>query len=237
MLFKFRGQIPLVFFLLAIPGIYASHFQTIERLNWLEWTLFSFGVFVSLFGLIFRFIAVGTSSKHTSGRNTWGQEAKVLNTTGLYSIVRHPLYFANFLIWIGIVVFVGNPWFLVVFGLLFWLYYERIMYTEEQFLEREFGEEYVEWSNKVPAFIPKFSNYRGAENTFSLRTILRREYPGISAMIISFVFVDFVREWFAACEPNWKWIHAVWILIALFYSLVMRTLKHHTSVLNEEDRS
>ena len=41
----------------------------------------------------------------TSGRNTRGQIALELNTTGLYSIVRHPLYVGNFLMWLGLAMF------------------------------------------------------------------------------------------------------------------------------------
>ena len=35
-------------------------------------------------------------TKNTSGRNTHDQVADSLNTSGIYSIVRHPLYVGNF---------------------------------------------------------------------------------------------------------------------------------------------
>ena len=73
--------------------------------------------------------------------------------------------------------------------------------------------------------------------SFSMKTVFRREYPGVSATIIGFVYVDFVRDWIVAGEPQWKWLHGVVILIALLISFVLRTLKHHTEVLREDDRS
>ncbi|MGB8874133.1 MAG: hypothetical protein WCC75_12145, partial [Desulfobaccales bacterium] len=44
----------------------------------------------------------GLPPRGTSGRNTQGQVAETLNTTGIYSLVRNPLYLGNFLIWLGL---------------------------------------------------------------------------------------------------------------------------------------
>ncbi len=236
-LFKFRGQIPVVLFLCAIPAIYLSKLECIETYSWIEDVLLVIGILLSFLGQIIRSIAIGKSSKQTSGRNILEQEAKTLNTTGIYSIVRHPLYLGNFFLWMGIVLYAGNFWFVIIVGLLFWLYYERIMFAEEAFLEREFEDEYLNWADKTSAFIPSWKNHSKTEVKFSVKTILRREYPGVSATIIGFVYVDFVRNWIVAGEPIWLWLHGGIILFALLLSLVLRTLKHHTSVLKEEDRS
>jgi protein-S-isoprenylcysteine O-methyltransferase Ste14 len=236
-LFKHRGQFPLVLFAMAVPVIFLTDYAFFFSSRWSYWTLLASSVFLSMVGQAIRSIAIGKSAKQTSGRNTWGHEAKALNVTGIYSTVRHPLYLGNFFIWIGVVCFVGNPWFIAIAALLFWLYYERIMYSEEVFLEGEFGQEYLDWSMKTPAFVPSMKNYVKNESRFSFKTLLRREYPGISATMIGFLFVDFVRNWVLMGEPMWLWSHAVILFIALLISLVLRTLKHHTNVLREEDRS
>ena len=57
-------------------------------------------------GFLFRAWAIGTTPAGTSGRNTKEQVAEVLNSTGIYSIVRHPLYVGNYFMWIGIVAYV-----------------------------------------------------------------------------------------------------------------------------------
>lgn len=236
-LFKHRGQFPLILFAISVPVIYHSHNARIIRDEFTFWFILILSISLSVLGQIVRSIAIAKSAKQTSGRNTWGHEAKALNKTGIYSTVRHPLYLGNFFIWIGIVCFVGNPWFLMIATLLFWLYYERIMFSEEVFLEKEFGDEYVEWSLKTPAFIPSWKHYRKSEVSFSWKTLMRREYPGISAAIIGFVFVDFVRNWVYFGTPRWLVMHGISIFVALLISLVLRTLKHHTKVLDEEDRS
>ena len=83
-----------------------------------------------------------------------------------------------------------NAWFVIVVSLMYWLYYERIMFAEERFLERKFGQDYLDWSLKAPAFIPAFGKYKKSETAFSLKTVLRREYSGVLATVIGFVFVD-----------------------------------------------
>ncbi|MEY4604498.1 MAG: hypothetical protein RIT43_1790 [Bacteroidota bacterium] len=236
-LFKFRGQIPLILFVLSVPVIYFTDYQFFNSNPKLEFILLITCSLVSFSGQIIRAIAIGTSNKHTSGRNTKEQVAEALNTRGIYSSVRHPLYLGNFFMWIGIVMYTFNIWFVLVVSLLFWVYYERIMFAEERFLENKFGEEYVNWSLRVPPFWPSFKNYVPGNIPFSMKTILRREYSGVTATIIGFVFVAFLRDWFSTGELHFKWIYGVVTGVALLITLVFRTLKHHTKVLFEEDRS
>src|SRR5210317_65497 len=102
--------------------------------------------------------------------------------------------------WIGIVVFTFNIYFVIIVSLAFWLYYERIMFAEERFLERKFGEEYNEWSKIVPAFVPSFSKYIKGDIPFSLISVLRREYSGVLATVFSFAFIDHLRHFFQTGE-------------------------------------
>lgn len=236
-LFKFRGQIPVVLFLMAIPAVYFTDYEFLEFDPALKVTLTIAAALISFLGQYIRAVAIGTSNKHTSGRNTKEQVADALNTKGIYSTVRHPLYLGNYFMWIGIVLFTFNIWFFLVTSLLFWIYYERIMFAEERFLERKFGQDYLNWSLKVPAFIPSYKNYIKTEIPFSMKTILRREYSGITATIIGFVFVDFLRNWFSTGKIEFTIGQISWFVGALLFSLILRTLKHKTKILFEEDRS
>jgi protein-S-isoprenylcysteine O-methyltransferase Ste14 len=236
-LFKFRGQIPVILFILSIPVIYVTDYKFIKGKSSLELILLITCSLVSVSGQVIRAIAIGTSNKHTSGRNTKEQVAEALNTSGIYSTVRHPLYLGNYLMWMGIVMFTFNVWFIVIVSLLFWIYYERIMFAEERFLERKFGADYIEWSLRVPAFLPSFKNYVPGSIPFSLKTILRREYSGVTATIIGFVFVAFFREWFSSGKLYVNSIYLICVGIALFITFFFRTLKHNSSILHEPDRS
>ena len=111
------------------------------------------------------------------------------------------------------------------------------MFAEERFLESQFGDEYIQWSLKVPAFIPKFSQFQKGDIPFSLRTVLRREYAGVFSMVLCYTIVDYVRWFlighfcgvFVGC-----WCRPSLIVLAFFLvlMLVLRTLKHHSSVLD-----
>ncbi|MBC9811740.1 DUF1295 domain-containing protein [Crocinitomicaceae bacterium CZZ-1] len=237
-LFKYRGQIPVVLFLMAIPVVYFTDYKCVDENPMLDWGLLITCALISFSGQVIRSIAIGTANKHTSGRNTKeGQVAEALNTKGIYSTVRHPLYLGNYLMWIGIVAYTYNIYFVIIVSLLFWIYYERIMFAEERFLERKFGDDYVNWSLKVPAFIPSFKNKVKSEIPFSFKTTLRREYSGITATILGFVFVDFLRVWFTSGEPQWRKEHLIVLIVAFGITLLLRSLKHYTKVLHEADRS
>ncbi len=238
-LFKYRGQIPLILFLIGLPFIYFNDEINIYVLSRekLYWTLTAICILFSFYGQYIRAVAIGTSAKHTSGRNTKEQVADSLNTTGIYSTVRHPLYLGNYFMWLGIFCYTFNPYFIVIASLLFWIYYERIMFAEERFLEGKFGNDYLEWSKKVPAFIPSSKNKIKNQIPFSMKTILRREYSGVTAVIISFVFIDIIRDFSLMGEFKVNYWYLGVIGGGLMISLVLRTLKHHTSLLNEEDRS
>jgi len=233
-LFKYRGQFPVILFLLASVFIDFTDYASISEANERYYIIIS--VLLSFLGFVIRFYTIGTTPKGTSGRNTRKQIAEVLNSTGIYATVRHPLYLGNYLIWIGISTYVFNPLFIVIISLIFWLYYERIMFAEEQFLEKKFGREFLDWSNKIPAFIPGFSNYKTSFFSFSIKTVLRREYSGVLACVISFCFVDIIRNY--KMEEALFSINMIYVLtLALMVSLVLRILKRNTKILNEKDRS
>jgi protein-S-isoprenylcysteine O-methyltransferase Ste14 len=236
-LFKYRGQIPVILFILAVPVVFFTDYGWMELNETYYWILLAVAGVLSLLGQVIRAIAIGTASKNTSGRNTKEQVAEALNTKGIYSTMRHPLYVGNYFMWIGIVVFTANIWFIVIVSLAFWLYYERIMFAEERFLERKFGQDYLDWSLKVPAFWPSFKNHVKSPISFSMKTILRREYSGVTATIIGFLFVDILRNFVMEEAFIFHTYYIIVLGVALFISLFLRTLKHHTKVLFEEDRS
>lgn len=235
-LFKHRGQIPVILFIMAVPVIF---FTDISKLNdWQIYFLNISAIALSVFGFIFRAYAIGSTPKGTSGRNTQNQVAESLNTTGIYSIVRHPLYVGNYFMWIGIVLFTYNVYYVTIVSLMFWLYYERIMYAEERFLERKFGETYLKWTENIPAFIPSFKFAKKSEVPFSLKTVLRREYAGVLATVFGFAFVDYLRFYLIE-ELNGSLLRPSLHILVLtgVATVILRTLKHNTTLLNQTDRS
>ncbi len=101
------------------------------------------GFVIAALGQLWRIYAAGVIYKN-----------KRLATTGAYSLVRHPLYFGNFLILVGFMLACGN-WMVaaaVLFFLLF--YYPAAVRYEDHKLQNLFGEEWQAWGTKTPAMFP-----------------------------------------------------------------------------------
>jgi protein-S-isoprenylcysteine O-methyltransferase Ste14 len=235
-LFKNRSYIPVALFILAVPVIFTTE-PTFPDQALKTATIFT-AIFLSLLGFIIRAITIGTTPAGTSGRNTKeGQVAEELNTGGIYSVLRHPLYVGNYLMWAGIVVFTFNVWFVITVSLAFWLYYERIMFAEERFLEKKFGQKYLDWSLTAPAFLPSFKNYRKNKLAFSFKSVLRREYSGVLATVFGFAFVDNLRAFHEYHQFYPDRVSNIALAVTLIMVLVLRTFKHKTSILDEKGRS
>jgi protein-S-isoprenylcysteine O-methyltransferase Ste14 len=233
-LFRWRSYLPLVLLVLVLVVMEDFTYLGNSVTQDIMWEVFC--VLVSSVGLVIRAFTIGYAPRGTSGRNTAGQMAEVLNSTGIYSIVRHPLYLGNFVMWLGMSLFPHLWWFTVIYILAFWLYYERIMFAEEQFLRDKFGDQFLAWADKTPAFIPNLKLWRAADLHFSFRNVLRREYNGSFAMIVTFFVLevrgDLAVEGRLQVETGW----AVLVGISFLVWIVLRTLKRRTSILNVEGR-
>jgi len=234
-LFRYRGQIPMVLFIIAVPAIYFTEYDLIPA-KWLM-VIRIIAIALSVLGFFIRAYTIGTTPVGTSGRNRDKQVAESLNSSGIYSVVRHPLYLGNYFMWIGIVAYTMNIYFFIIVTLAFWLYYERIMYAEERFLERKFGQQFLDWTMRIPAFMPSFKKYVKSPVPFSLVSVLRREYSGFLATVIGFLFVDVIRDYFSMQAFTLNYTYLYVLGAALLITLTLRTLKHHTRALHEADRS
>ena len=193
-----------------------------------------FCITISFSGLILRCITISWVPDGTSGRNTQAQRADVLNTQGIYSVVRHPLYLGNFLIAMGFALFVEVGWFALLTFLLFWLYYERIMFAEEEFLRRKFGNAFTDWAEKTPAFWPDFRRWKRPDLKFSWKMVLRREYAGFFGIIVVFIVLNFLAEWLAEGELQFRLFSGVAFLTGFAVYLLLRTLRRKTKLLNPD---
>lgn len=246
-LFKYRGQIPALIFLLAIPIVWFSNQDLYMQLfvgqrHFLRILLTVAGIVVTILGLVLRAYTVSTTPKGTSGRNTDKQVADHLNTKGIYSVVRHPLYLANYLLWAGVLIFSMNLWAFLIVSLVYWIYYERIMFAEEAFLRNKFGQEFEEWAANVPAFLPNWDLYEKGDLEFSFKTFVRREYVTIFSAVFSFTVADYLlfllsyARFFGYKISTASWFRpSLYIfVVCLVGMLVIRTIKHHTKLLNAD---
>lgn len=177
-LFRWRGQALLIF----LPWMLLAAWSG-EALEAVFGEGFGIGAetlsaLLILGGLAIRIHAVGHAPAGTSGRNTTGQIASRLTMSGLYSQTRNPLYLGNCMTYLGFALLTQSASLTLAMALFLVIYYERIILAEEAFLEKKFGQEYLEWAARVPVFLPRLSDWRAPVLAFSLRSAMRREYPG-----------------------------------------------------------
>lgn len=199
-LFKHRSYLPIVILVLGLAVFAYTEYQRIDMPDtWISAYYDYICLFVSLFGLFIRVVTVGRTPPNTSGRNTkGGQLADELNTTGIYSTVRHPLYLGNFFMWLGVAMLTRDAWFIVAFVLFYAFYYERIMYAEEAFLRNKFGQVYLDWAETAPAIIPSFKNHVKAKYAFSTRKVLIKEKNGLWAVFLLFWIFMLIRDFISS---------------------------------------
>ena len=80
-----------------------------------------------------------------------------LNTSGLNSWVRHPLYLASLIIFVGALLLFPNSGVLMIV-IVSTLYLFVGIRLEEKKLVDTFGEAYLDYQKRVPMIIPRFSN-------------------------------------------------------------------------------
>ncbi len=238
-LFIRRSYIPLILLAIAF-GLYVNK-ELHPSAFCLENTVYEYYyelacLLVGIAGLVVRIYTVGFTPKNTSGRNTKeGQVADTLNSTGIYSVVRHPLYLGNFLMWLGPVMLTGNFWFIISFILFYYLYYERIMFSEEQFLRKKFGDRYLQWAENVPAFIPNLRLFKQSDLYFSWKKVLKKEKNGLFALFLIFCFFNTSGE-YAKNETNYNYFFIYMSGITGVGYFILKAIKMYSGILDEQDR-
>jgi protein-S-isoprenylcysteine O-methyltransferase Ste14 len=111
------------------------------------------GAGLVLLGEIVRIISAGHITKN-----------ELLTVSGPYAYTRNPLYFGSFLMGLGISFLSGFPLIVIpIFLFLFALIYIPTIKGEEDFLEKRFGEEYLNYKNAVPVFLPSLKKRIGSK--------------------------------------------------------------------------
>lgn len=127
-----------------------THISRISPKN----TIFTyFGISLITIGAFISIIAVNTLGKFYATKVVI-QEGHKLITTGIYKYIRHPIYLAVSLQYLGIPLIFSS-----IYGLIFILidtiaFISLRIRIEEKMLVREFGEEYINYMKNTKKIIP-----------------------------------------------------------------------------------
>ena len=233
-LFKRRSELPLLVLALMLVELWLRPPARLGGPAETLWAVLCLGLAFAGEGV--RAAAVGRVPGGTSARQTREPGGGALNTSGWYSVVRHPLYLGNFLIWIGLALWLRSWEFAAVVALVFWVYYERVMYAEEAYLRGRFGDAYVDWASRTPAFLPRLGGWRPADLPFSWRVVIRREHSSAFAIVATFAAMVYGRDLATTGAVQLHPPVATIFVAALIAFLAAVFLTRRTRVLDVEGR-
>jgi protein-S-isoprenylcysteine O-methyltransferase Ste14 len=110
----------------------------------------SLGLTIVLLGQYLRISARGYKSEKLINHDT-------LITDGPYSLVRHPMYLASFLIGLGMAMLLFAWWGIVIYAFFFLLWYWPQVHNEQQWLIKKFGQQYIDYCKTTPCCLPRLS--------------------------------------------------------------------------------
>jgi protein-S-isoprenylcysteine O-methyltransferase Ste14 len=104
-----------------------------------------------VFLIISLFFLVVSLRKFFQNKNTviLIKPASSLQTNGIYSISRNPMYTGIAILYTGITCLIGNLWNIILFPFLIRIIQEYVIKREEKYLERAFGEKYLDYKSRV----------------------------------------------------------------------------------------
>lgn len=185
-LFQYRSYTPFPFLFTMV--LFAR--PTLETL--------AAGFVLALLGESIRFWGVAYAGSLTRVTGSVGAPEVVM--AGPFSYVRNPLYIGNIMMYTGVGVMSNalTPWLVLVALAWFSIQYSLIVSLEEDFLQKEFGEGYIEYKQNVPRFIPRFRPFKHPsqeQQKPSWQEAVRSERRTFQAIVLVMLLLLLIWNW------------------------------------------
>lgn len=232
--FNYRSSIPLGLVILMI--LERKHFYAFKSPYFKDFVFESVCFAAAFLGFIIRAYTVGHCQFGTSGRNTKGQYADSLNTDGMYSIVRNPIYVGNFFIILGISMLSQSYEVVFINLLLFIIFYIPVILLEEDFLLDKFKDAFIEYAKQTPALVPNFKLWRKPELKFNIARFLARENDSFFGVIWAFFLIEILRDYTLENKISFD---AGWVAIMGFCStlwVILKSMRRYLKSIDKDQR-
>ena len=222
-----NGLFPLIFLVLLLftkPGLFLGN-PILDRI------VIAIGMATALAGECVRLAVIGFAYIRRGGKD--GRiYARKLVVRGFYAHCRNPMYVGNFLITVGMSLIYGSLWVYVLVMPFFVFVYLSIVMAEEEYLFKQFGREYEEYTMRVNRFVPNFHGIHQslAEFRFDWKKALRKDYGTIFGLLSGMIFLNLWKTYhFHGREARREEILLLLLLIpvVLFYGIVRYLKKSH----------
>jgi protein-S-isoprenylcysteine O-methyltransferase Ste14 len=228
-LFGYRDYLfPLAFVLLTLTTKPAFPLGSEQ----LDWWMDVLGLVVALMGQGCRVLAVGCVQNIRRGGHHKQITAATLIRTGFFASSRNPLYLGNVLIFCGLVLIANSYWWYVLalpgFVSVYWV----IVLAEEDFLAKQFGQEYADYCRTVNRFIPTLTGLRHLLTSCSLdwKRVVGKEFRIFCSWISLAIGVLIWERWeqfgYAARHAEITRLLLLLLSVAIAYGVV-RWLKKY----------
>lgn len=116
------------------------------------WPAFFMGIFFVSGGAALMIWAIKTFIAHETNVPT-DMPATTIVTKGPYSVTRNPIYIGLTLLYCGFSFMVNTGWAFLILIPLLWVIHRRVVLEEEDYLEAKFGQDYLDYKNKVKRWL------------------------------------------------------------------------------------
>tara|TARA_B100000989_G_scaffold224809_1_gene172166 strand:+ start:160 stop:498 length:339 start_codon:yes stop_codon:yes gene_type:complete len=111
--------------------------------------------------------------------------------------------------------------------------YNIIINHEEFFLKNKFNDEFMSWKKITPKLIPNFFIHKKSINKFNYKSLLRREYSGLLAILICIAYIDTLQTYISSSylliSNNLFYL----IITMIIISLILKYLRKNTTILDD----
>jgi hypothetical protein len=121
----------------------------------------------------------------------------VLCSRGIYGMIRHPYYLANYLIDTGFCVLSSNPYLFLAYPFLFFWSYGPTLREEERFLASKYGDSFSNDSFRIPQVFPDATSLKGFTKIldgFSVKRVTFKECARIARFCSTGCAITLIRS-------------------------------------------
>jgi protein-S-isoprenylcysteine O-methyltransferase Ste14 len=211
-LFTGRNHIfPLAFLAIAVASPPRAPFGS-ERA---DLALDGIGLGVAVAGQTLRAMVIGLAYIRRGGKGK-KIHADRLVQDGFFAHSRNPLYLGNMMVFLGLFLVLNSTWGYLVGVPFFYLAYLSITLAEEDYLRRQFGNEYIAYYRRVNRFVPSLQGLGATlrSMSFDWGRLIRKEYGStflwITTAIALLLWESAARHGWSSTGPRAQILAAIW---------------------------
>ena len=156
----FLGMVFVVIFFVVLPLllIFLNNFFNLPVYSILYLNVLGFIFFDIGFILVFYFTIIHMETGRATVLPVIDKPKKFI-IKGFYKYCRNPMYLADMLIFFGGFLILGHLLLLFYFLISFPIIHMFVVYIEEPELKKIFGKQYIEYTKKIPRWIPRKNTF------------------------------------------------------------------------------